>query len=180
MIFPLGKTNKQTTPTLRQEMVFISLKSRCPRIPDKCVVASDDWQMGCVGSLLWPGFRCFAFLKKEMWAWEGGRGQNDRASSAGGRKVQQSSRCPLAATGCRCCRNRHCLDQAPSECHFCSYTVSLGQVASLLWALADSFVQRRQTSTSQVAGIKLGSVCEGPAALELFHETSLSWAGDCS
>ena len=146
-------------------MVIISLKARCPRIPDKCVVASEDCQMGCVGSLLWPGSQCFAFLKEEMWAGEGGRGQNDRTSSAGGRKGQQSSRCPLAATGRRCCRNRHCLDQALSECHFCSYTVSLGQVASLLWALTYSSVQRRQTSTSQVAGIKLDNVCEVPPAL---------------
>lgn len=49
------QTNRQTTPAITQEMVSISLQARCPRIPNRFVVASGDRQMGCVGSLLGPG-----------------------------------------------------------------------------------------------------------------------------
>lgn len=49
------QTNRQTTPAITQEMVSIFLQARCPRIPNRFVVASGDRQMGCVGSLLGPG-----------------------------------------------------------------------------------------------------------------------------
>lgn len=135
----------------------LSLKARSNG--DRFVVAPDDRQMGCVGSC-WGLDPVLCFSEGGDVGLRGGQGQNDRASAAEGRKGRQSSWHPLAATG-HCCREEgHCLDQVPSERHFPFYAGGLGQVPSPLWASAASFVQKRQTPTSEVAGIKWDNVCE--------------------
>lgn len=126
---------QKPTPTVRQQVVTTSLKARsgrdrCPRIPDRFVVVSCDWQMGRVGRLRGLGSRCFAFLK-EMWTQE----QNDGAPARGG-EGPRSSRCHLEVKG-RNRRKRCCLEGTLSECHF--HAAGLGWVPSPLWA---SFVKR--------------------------------------